>query len=365
LTQATAFVIIGLMIPILKTLTKRISNLLGSFSSDIGIDLGTATTLVYLRGEGIVLCEPSVAAIYKNTGVCLAVGEEAKRMLGRTPGTIIAIRPLKDGVIADFDVTEEMLRQFIRNAHPRRAFIGPRIVVAVPSGITEVEKRAVKDSALRAGARDVIPVEEPIAAAIGVGLPIAEPQGSMIVDIGGGTTEIAVISLGGIVYARSIRIGGDEMDAAIIEHMKKNYNLMIGERTSEEIKIKIGSAWPTEEELTIEVRGRDLITGLPKFIKANSDEIRSALEAPLKEIVEAAKVTLERTPPELAADLIERGIVLCGGGALLRGIDKLISEETGLACFVSDDPLTAVALGTGKILEEPKFLKKLSLVSTF
>jgi len=350
---------------VLNPLLKRISNILGTFSSDIGIDLGTATTLVYLRGEGIVLCEPSVAAIYKNTGIPLAVGEDAKQMLGKTPGSIVAIRPMKDGVIADFDVTEEMLRQFIRKAHPRRVIIGPRMVVAVPSGITEVEKRAVKDSAHRAGAREVIPVEEPIAAAIGVGLPIAEPQGSMIIDIGGGTTEIAVISLGGIVYARCIRVGGDEMDTAIIEHMKKNYNLMIGERTAEEIKIKIGSAWPIEEELTIEVRGRDLITGLPKFIRVNSEEIRSALEMPLKEIVEAAKVTLERTPPELAADLIERGIVLCGGGALLRGLDKLISEETGLACFVADDPLTAVALGTGKILEEPKFLKKLSLVSTF
>ncbi len=349
----------------LNILLKRLSNLLGTFSSDIGIDLGTATTLVYLRGEGIVLCEPSVAAIYKNTGIPLAVGEEAKQMLGKTPGSIVAIRPMKDGVIADFDVTEEMLRYFIRKAHPRRVIIGPRMVIAVPSGITEVEKRAVKDSAHRAGAREVIPVEEPIAAAIGVGLPIAEPQGSMIIDVGGGTTEIAVISLGGIVFARSIRVGGDEMDAAIIEHMKKNYNLMIGERTAEEIKIKIGSAWPIEEELTIEVRGRDLITGLPKFIRANSEEIRVALEIPLKEIVEATKVTLERTPPELAADLIERGIVLCGGGALLRGLDKLISEETGLACFVADDPLTAVALGTGKMLEESKFLKKLSLVSTF
>jgi rod shape-determining protein MreB len=348
----------------LKLLLKRLGNLLGNFSTDIGIDLGTSTTLVYLRGEGIVLCEPSVAAIYKDTGIPLAIGEEAKRMLGKTPGSIVAIRPLKDGVIADFGVTEEMLRYFINKAHPRRILIGPRVVIAVPSGITEVEKRAVKDSAHRAGAREVIPVEEPIAAAIGVGLPIAEPQGGMIIDIGGGTTEIAVISLGGIVSARSIRVGGDEMDIAIVEHMKKNYNLMVGERTAEEIKIKVGSAWPIDEELTIEVRGRDLITGLPKFIKASSDEIRVALEAPLKEIVEATKVTLERTPPELAADLIERGIVLCGGGALLRGMEKLISEETGLACFVADDPLTAVALGTGKILEEPKFLKKLSLASS-
>ena len=353
------------MIRLLKQIIKRISNLLSAFSSDIGIDLGTATTLIYLRGDGIVLCEPSVVAIYKNTGIPLAVGEEAKQMLGKTPGTIVAIRPMRDGVIADFGVTEEMLRYFVKKAYPRRLLIGPRIVIAVPSGITEVEKRAVKDSALKAGAREVIPVEEPIAAAIGVGLPIGEPQGSMIIDIGGGTTEIAVISLGGIVFARSIRIGGDEMDVGIIEHMKKNYNLLIGERTAEEIKIKVGSAWPIDEELTIEVRGRDLITGLPKFIKTNSEEIRSALEAPLKEIVEATKVTLERTPPELAADLIERGIVLCGGGALLRGLDKLISEETGLACFVADDPLTAVALGTGKILEDPKFLKKLSLVSSF
>jgi len=350
---------------IFNIITREISNLLGAFSNDIGIDLGTATTLVYVRGEGIILCEPSVVAIYKNTGQVLAVGEEAKRMLGKTPGSIVAIRPMKDGVIADFDITEEMMRYFIKRVHPRSVLVRPRIIVAVPSGITEVEKRAVKDSALRAGAREVIPVEEPIAAAIGVGLPIAEPQGSMIIDIGGGTTEIAVLSLGGIVYARSIRVGGDEMDAAIIEHMKKQYNLMIGERTAEEIKIKTGSAWPLDEELTIEVRGRDLITGLPKFIKITSEEIREALQSPLRDIIEATKVTLERTPPELAADLIERGIVLCGGGALLRGLDRLIAEETGLACFVADDPLTAVALGTGKILEEPKFLKKISLVSTF
>lgn len=350
---------------ILNTIKKHLNNALSNLTTDIGVDLGTATTLVYLRGEGIVLCEPSVVAIYKNTGVPLAVGEEAKLMLGKTPGSIVAIRPMKDGVIADFDVTEEMMRYFIRKAYRRRTPIRPRIVIAVPSGITEVEKRAVKDSALRAGAREVIPIEEPIAAAIGVGLPIAEPQGSMIIDIGGGTTEIAVISLGGIVYARSIRVGGDEMDEAVIEHMKKNYNLMIGERTAEEIKIKIGSSWPMEEEIIIEVRGRDLISGLPKFIKVNSTEIRDALQGPLKEIVDAAKVTLERTPPELASDLIERGIVLCGGGALLRGMDKLISEETGLACFVADDPLTAVVLGTGKILEDQRFLKKISMVSTF
>ncbi len=350
---------------ILRFLSSIGSNFLGRFSNDIGIDLGTATTLVYVKGEGIVLCEPSVVAIYKNTHQVLAVGEEAKKMLGKTPGSIVAIRPMKDGVIADFNITEEMLRYFIKKVHSHKILTRPRIVVAVPSGITEVEKRAVKDSALRAGAREVIPIEEPIAAAIGVGLPIAEPQGNMIIDVGGGTTEIAVISLGGIVYARSMRVGGDEMDEAIVEHMKKNYNLMIGERTAEEIKIKIGSAYPLEEEMVIEVRGRDLITGLPKFIRVNSEEIRDALQAPLKDIVEATKVTLERTPPELAADLIERGIVLCGGGSLLRGLDKLISEETGLACFIADDPLTAVAQGTGKILEEPRYLKKISLVSTF
>ncbi len=342
---------------------KGITNFLGAFTQDIGIDLGTATTLVYLSGEGIVLCEPSVVAIYRNSAQVLAVGEEAKRMLGRTPGSISATRPLKDGVIADFEVTEEMLRYFIKKALPRRFPGMPRIVIAVPSGITEVERRAVRDSALRAGARKVILVDQAIAAAIGVGLPIAEPQGNMIIDIGGGTTEIAVISLGGMVYARSIRVGGDEMDEAIIEHMKKAYNLMIGERTAEEIKIKIGSACPLEEELSIEVRGRDLITGLPKFIRITSEEVREALQAPLREIVEATKVTLERTPPELAADLIERGIVLAGGGSLLRGLEKLISEETGLACFVADDPLTAVALGTGKILEEPKFLKKIFLAA--
>ncbi len=350
---------------LVTSIAKRLSNLVGTFSNDIGIDLGTATTLVYVKGEGIVLCEPSVVAIHKSSTQVLSVGEEAKRMLGKTPGSIVAIRPMKDGVIADFGITEEMLRYFIKKVHPRSISVRPRIVVAVPSGITEVEKRAVKDSAIRAGAREVIPVEEPIAGAIGVGLPIAEPQGNMIIDIGGGTTEIAVISLGGIVFAKSIRVAGDDMDEAIIEHMKKNYNLMIGERTAEEIKIKLGSAWPLEEELDMEVRGRDLITGLPKFLKVNSEEIREALQAPVKEIVEATKVTLERTPPELAADLLERGIVLCGGGSLLKGLDRLISEETGLACFVADDPLTAVAIGTGKIIEEPKFLKKISLVSTF
>jgi len=347
-----------------SVLARTVSNVLGAFSNDIGLDLGTATTLVYVRGEGIVLCEPSVVAIQKNSGKVLDVGEEAKRMLGRTPGSIVAIRPLKDGVIADFDITESMLRYFVKKVQPRRTAIHPRMVIAIPSGITEVERRAVIDSAIRAGAREVLPVEEPIAAAIGVGLPIAEPQGNMVIDIGGGTTEIAVLSLGGIVYARSIRVGGDEMDEAIIEYMKKNYNLMIGERTAEEIKIKIGSAWPLEEELAIEVRGRDLITGLPKFIRLTSEEVRDALQPPLREVVEATKITLERTPPELAADLIERGIVLCGGGSLLRGLHKLISEETGLACFVADDPLTAVVLGTGKMIEDSKILKKISLAAS-
>lgn len=347
-----------------NSLRKATYKLLGLFSNDIGIDLGTATTLVYARGEGIVLCEPSVVAIQKGTNNVLAVGEEAKRMLGKTPGSIVAIRPMKDGVIADFEITESMLRYFIKKVQSRKVLASPRMIISVPSGITEVERRAVKDSAYRAGAREVFLIEEPIAAAIGVGLPIEEPQGNMVIDIGGGTTEIAVISLAGIVFSRCIRIGGDEMDEAIIEYMKKNYNLMIGERTSEEIKIKVGSAYPLEEETDIEVKGRDLITGLPKLVKVSSEEIRQALEAPIREIIEAAKVTLERTPPELSADLIERGLVMCGGGSLLKGLDKLIADETGLPVIVADDPLTAVALGTGKVLEEIKYLKKISLASS-
>ncbi len=340
-----------------------LDNVLGFFANDIGVDLGTATTLVYLRGEGIVLCEPSVVAIQKGRGEVLAVGEEAKRMLGKTPGSIVAIRPMKDGVIADFEVTESMLRYFIKKVQVKRHG-RPRMVIAVPSGITEVERRAVKESAYRAGAREVFLVEEPIAAAIGVGLPIEEPQGNMIIDIGGGTTEIAVISLAGIVHASSIRIGGDEMNEAIIEYMKKNYNLMIGESTAEQVKIKLGSAYPQEEETSLDVRGRDLVTGLPKLVKVNSEEIRQALEVPVREIIEAAKITLEKTPPELAADLIEKGIVMCGGGSLLRGIDKLLSDETGLPVIVADDPLTAVAQGTGKVLEEIKYLKKITLASS-
>jgi len=337
-----------------------LDQLLGVFSNDIGIDLGTATTLVYVRGQGVVLCEPSVVAVDKHSHQILAVGEEAKRMLGRTPGNILAIRPMKDGVIADFDITEAMLRYFIRKVHRRRPLVAPRVIIAVPSGITEVEKRAVKDSAERAGARSpVYLVEEPIGAAVGVGLPIQEPSGNMIVDVGGGTTEIAVISLAGIVYSKSIRIGGDECDEAIINHLKRTYNLMIGERTAEEAKIKIGSAYPMEEETTMEIKGRDILAGLPKTITVSSEEIREALSEATSAILEAIRITLERTPPELSADLISRGIVLAGGGALLRGLDKLISEETGLPVHVADDPLTAVALGTGRYLNDINLLKRL------
>ncbi len=351
------------MVQFFKLLKKSIDYFLGLFSNDMGIDLGTATTLVYVKGQGIVLCEPSVVAIQKGIRNVLAVGEEAKRMLGRTPGNIIAIRPMKDGVIADFEITEDMLRYFIKKVHNRRVFVRPRMVIAIPSGITEVEKRAVKDSAEHAGAREVYLVEEPISAAIGVGLPIQDPGGNMIIDIGGGTTEIAVISLAGIVFSRSIRIGGDELDEAIIEHLKKTYNLMIGERTAEDIKIKIGSAYPLEEELTMEVRGRDLVAGLPKTITVSSEEIREAVAGPVSAILEATRMTLERTPPELSSDLIERGIVLAGGGSLLRGMDKLISEETGLPVHIAEDPMTAVAIGTGKVLSEIRYLKKVTVRS--
>ena len=326
------------------------------FSSDIGIDLGTANCLVFVRDRGIVMSEPSVVAIREDNKSVLAVGIAAKRMLGRTPGNIRAVRPMKDGVIADFDITEKMLRYFIKKAKTkapgRNRIFPPRVVVAVPSGITEVETRAVEDSAQRAGAAEIYLIEEPMAAAIGVGLPVAEPSGSMIVDIGGGTTEVAVISLSGIVEARSIRVGGDEMDAAICQHMKRVYNLMIGERTSEEIKITIGSAYPDKDEETLEVKGRDLVSGLPKTIMISAKEIRLALQEPVTSIVEAVRTTLERCPPELAADLIDRGIMLAGGGALLSGLDRLITEETGLPVFVADDPLKAVANGTGTVLQE-------------
>ena len=343
---------------ILNSASKIYNKVLGMFSNDMGIDLGTATTLVYLKNQGIVLCEPSVVAVQAGTSNVLAVGEEAKRMLGRTPGNIVAIRPMRHGVITDFEISEAMLRYFIKKVNAARSFVRPRIVIAIPSGITEVEKRAVKDSALHAGAREVFMIEEPMAAAIGVGLPIQEPSGNMIIDIGGGTTEMAVISLAGVVFSKSVRVGGDELDEAIINYLKKNYNLMIGERTAEDIKIKIGSVYPLEEELKMEVRGRDLVAGLPKTVTVTSEEVREAMAEPIAQIIEAVRITLERTPPEISSDLIEKGIVLAGGSSLLRGIDKLISGETGLPTHLAEDPMTAVALGTGKVLSEIKYLKK-------
>jgi len=334
--------------------------LFGIFSSDIGIDLGTANTLVYVKDHGIVLREPSVVAVKAGTNQVLAVGDDAKRMLGRTPGNIVAIRPLRDGVIADFEVTEAMLRHFIRKVHNRRGMIRPRVVIAVPSGITEVEKRAVKESAIHAGAREVYLIEEPMAAAIGVGLPVQEAAANMIVDIGGGTTEVAIISLSGIVYSRSVRVAGDELDEAVVQYMKRAYNLMIGERTAEEIKIRMGSAYPQGKENTVEVKGRDLVAGLPKTITVTSSEIREAMMDPLNTIVDSVRVTLERCPPELSADLVDRGFVLAGGGALLRGLDKLLSEETGLPVHVAEDPLSAVGEGAGKVLNELSFLKRVT-----
>jgi len=335
--------------------------ILGMFSSDMGIDLGTASTLVFVKGRGIVLNEPSVVAIQKGNNRVLAVGEEAKNMLGRTPGSIVAIRPLKDGVIADFEITESMLRYFIRKVHNRKALIRPRIVVAIPSGITEVEKRAVKDSAEHAGAREVYLIEEPMAAAIGVGLPVQEAAGNMIVDIGGGTAEVAIISLAGIVFSRSVRVGGDELDEAIIQYLKRTYNLLIGPRMAEMIKINIGSVYPLEEELTMEVKGRDLVAGLPKTMIVNSEEIREAMAEPISTIIEAVRISLERCPPELSADLVDRGMVLAGGGAMLRGLDKLLSEETGLPVNIADEPIESVVLGTGKVLQELRFLKRIEV----
>lgn len=329
------------------------------FSNDIGIDLGTANSLVYVKDRGIVLREPSVVAVQAGTQNVLAVGNEAKRMLGRTPGSIVAIRPMKDGVIADFDITESMLRHFIQKVNDRK-LIPPRVVVAVPSGITEVERRAVKDSAMHAGAREVYLIEQPMASAIGVGLPVHDPAGNMIVDIGGGTCEIAIISLAGIVISRSLRVGGDEFDETTMGYMKRAYNLMIGERTAEEIKKEIGSAYPLEEELSIEVKGRDLGSGLPKTITVRSEEIRDALREPLASLMESIRITLERCPPELAADLVDRGIVVSGGGALLRGIDRLISQETGLPVRIAQDPLTGVVEGTGRVLQELEFLKRVA-----
>jgi rod shape-determining protein MreB and related proteins len=336
----------------------------GLFSNDLAIDLGTATTLTFVRGKGIVANEPSVVAVQRGasgTKKVLAVGKEAKEMLGRTPGNIVAIRPMKDGVIADFEVTEAMLRYFIQKAHNRRTLVRPRIIICVPSGITEVEKRAVRDSALAAGAREVYLIEEPMAAAIGAGLPITEPSGNMIVDIGGGTTEVAVISLAGIVFSKSIRVAGDKMDEAIVSYIKRKYNLLIGERTAEHIKKEIGSAYPLDDVLTIEVKGRDLVAGVPKTLTVNSDEIREALAEPVNAIVDAVRVVLERTPAELSADIVDKGIVLSGGGALLKNIDILLREETGLPVMVAENPQLAVVLGTGRALDELQLLREVAL----
>jgi rod shape-determining protein MreB len=326
-------------------------NLGGFGGRDMAVDLGTANTLVYVRGRGIVLSEPSVVAIDQRTGEVHAVGVEAKRMLGRTPGTISAIRPLKDGVIADFDVTEQMLRHFIQKVHQHR-FAHPRVVVCVPSGVTGVEKRAVEEATLSAGARQAYLIEEPMAAAIGAGLPVAEPTGNMIVDVGGGTTEVAVISLGGIVVSQSLRVGGDEMDEAIINHIKREYKLLIGQQTAEEIKLEIGSAYDMREELQAEVRGRDMLTGLPKTVVLSSEEVRRALEEPVQQIIEAIKSTLDKTPPELAADIMDRGIVLAGGGALLSSFDERLRHETQMPVHLAESPLTCVAVGSGRSLEE-------------
>ncbi len=322
------------------------------FSYDMGIDLGTANTLVHVHGQGIVLSEPSVVAVHSATGKIMAVGHEAKRMLGRTPGSIVAIRPMKDGVIADFETVEKMIRYFIRKVHKRTAFVRPRMVIGVPSGITEVEKRAVRESAEQAGAREVILIEEALAAAIGANIPIHEPAGSMIVDIGGGTTEIAIISLGGMVISDSIRVGGDEFDESIIRYLRTQYNLIIGERMAEDVKLAIGSAYPEKKIATMELRGRDAISGLPRVLEIDANEIRKSLKEPLDQIMEAIKQSLEKTPPELAADIVERGIVLTGGGCLLRGLEKFLSKETGVPVLRAENPLTCVVIGTGRYLDE-------------
>lgn len=333
-------------------------------SRDMGIDLGTANSLVYVKGKGIVVREPSVVAIQKETGAVLAVGDEAKKMIGRTPGNIVAIRPMRDGVIADFDTTQTMLKYFIGKAAKGTGIFRPRVVVCVPSGVTEVEKRAVIDASLHAGAREAYLIEEPMAASIGAGLPVEEPTGSMVVDIGGGTTEVAIISLGGIVTSKSIRIAGDEMDEAIIQYVRKAYNLLIGERTAEEIKIALGSAYTIAEKLPdMEVRGRDMVTGLPKTLVINAEEVRKALAEPVAAIVEAIKVTLEKTPPELAADIMDRGIVLTGGGALLKGLDLLVRKETGMPVHVADEPLDCVVRGIGKVLESLDTLRRILIFS--
>lgn len=331
------------------------------FSRDLGIDLGTANTLVHVRGKGIVIREPSVVAIRGDKKEVLAVGEEAKRMIGRTPGNIIAIRPMKEGVIADFDITQEMLKYFIRKSISRFLRFHPRVVVCVPSGVTEVEKRAVDEATRQAGAKEAYLVEEPMAAAIGAGLPVHEPTGSMVVDIGGGTSEVAIISLGGIVTSKSLRVGGNKLDDAIIYYIKKEYNLMIGERTAEEIKITVGSAFPKEQEQSMDIRGRDLVTGLPKTLKITSAEVMEALREPVNSIIESIKLTLEKTPPELAADIMDKGIMLTGGGALLDGLDSLVRQETGMPVRIADNPIDCVALGAGKVVEEIETLKRVAI----
>jgi len=339
------------------------NKILGLFSNDLAIDLGTANTLVYIKGKGIVCNEPSVVVIRKDDKKPIAVGTEAKRMIGKTPANITAIRPMKDGVIADFDATGEMLKYFIKKVHNRRSFVSPRIIIGVPSGITQVEQRAVKDAAQVSGAREVYLIGEPMAAAVGVGLPVGEPSGNMIVDIGGGTTDVAVISLDGVVYSKAVRVGGDKMDEAIMAYIKRRYNLMIGDTTTEQIKINIGSAYKanSSEQRVVEIKGRDLISGIPKTLAINEDEIREALQEPVNTILDTIKVILENTPPELAADIVDRGIVLAGGGALLRGLDLLIREETGLPVILAEDPITAVVRGVGKMLDEIDLLKKVAL----
>ena len=341
-------------------MSKIFDSILGIFSSDLAIDLGTANTCVFVKGQGLVLREPSVVAVKKDSRgnkEVLAVGHDAKRMLGRVPGNIEAIRPMKDGVIADFEVTEAMLRHFIAKVHKSRRLVRPRIMICVPTGITQVEKRAVKESAQSAGAREVYLIEEPMAAAIGADLPIQDPISNMVVDIGGGTTEVAVISLAGIVYSRSVRVGGDKMDEAIMTHVKRKYNMLIGETTSEDIKIKLASAYPLAEEETMEIKGRDLVTGIPKNIPITSEEIRKAISEQVDTIVQAVRIALEQTPPELAADIVDRGIVLTGGGALLKGLDQLLREETKLPITVVEDPLSTVVLGTGKAMDNISILK--------
>ena len=338
--------------------------ILGWFSSDLAIDLGTANTLVYVKGKGIVLSEPSVVAVRQDgrgSNKVLAVGKEAKMMLGRTPGNIVAIRPMKDGVIADFEITETMLRHFIRKVHNRRSLIRPRIIVCVPSGITQVEKRAVRESAESAGAREVFLIEEPMAAAIGAGLPITEPTSNMVLDIGGGTTEVAVISLAGIVYSKSVRVGGDKMDEAILQQIKRKYNLLIGERTAELIKTTIGNAFAGEQVKQMQIKGRDLVSGIPKIIEIDSDEVRESITEQIETILETVKIALEQTPPELAADIVDRGIVLTGGGALLQNLDMLLREETGLPITITEDPLSTVVLGSGKALDSLDILREIMI----